>query len=403
MSRSTLIPTAGNLASSLDIVCFSHLRWRFVWQRPQHLLTRLGRHRRVFVVEEPTKLDRGTVPQLDVAHLDGVTVLTPRLPHTCLMDSGFGARSNPAIRSLLTFYLRSQGVTEQSTLWYYSPLAYGAEPHFLERAPVVVYDAMDELSSFAGAPATIRPAVERLLARASTVLTGGPSLYEAYRVRHPNAHCVPSGVDARHFTAPAPNLPAELLDLPRPIIGYYGVLDERIDFELIAYLAELKPDWSLVLIGPVAKIERDALPRRPNIHYLGTKPYTELPAYLGHFDVAIMPFALNDATRFISPTKTLEYLAGGRPVVSTPVRDVMALYGELVEIADSPPAFVAAIERCLAAPADAQEVNQRGALFARYDWDAIAAHIECLLNEQESPERRAISMPETALKLTVDA
>jgi UDP-galactopyranose mutase len=400
MSAPVPLPHLGYLPGP-DIVCFSHLRWRFVWQRPQHLMTRLARHRRIFVVEEPMMLDEGALPRLDVANLDGVTVLTPRLPRTQLQESGFGARANPAIRNLLAFFLRSRGVSGHATLWYYTPLALGAEPCFLERTRVTVFDAMDELADFGGAPATIRPAMQRMLARASLVLTGGPSLYEAYLDRHPNAHCVPSGVDLRHFASPCPDDPADLRDLRGPVIGYYGVLDERIDFNLIAAVADRNREWSFVLIGPVAKIERATLPKRQNIHYPGKKSYAELPAYLRRFDVAIMPFAQNIATRFISPTKTLEYLAGGAPVVSTPIQDVITLYGDVVEIADGQVAFAAAIERCLASPPDVYSVRKRRALCDRYDWDAIVLRVDGILRDVEdqlgaAPRSEAAQLPAEA-------
>jgi UDP-galactopyranose mutase len=218
-------------------------------------------------------------------------------------------------------------------------------------AAAVVYDCMDELSAFSGAPPVLLERERALLARADVVFTGGHSLYEAKRGRHPNVHAFPSSVDVAHFRRARARLPEppDQASIPHPRIGHYAVLDERLDIDLVAAIADARPDWQIVLVGPVVKIDPASLPRRPNIHYLGGKRYEELPAYLSGWDAAFMPFALNESTRFISPTKTPEYLAAGKPVVSTPVTDVVRTYGErgLVQIADTPAGFVAALERIL--------------------------------------------------------
>jgi glycosyltransferase involved in cell wall biosynthesis len=216
----------------------------------------------------------------------------------------------------------------------------------------VVYDCMDELSLFRGAPRELVDREARLLAAADLVFTGGQSLYEAKREKHPRVHAFPSSIDAEHFRAARETRPepADQAGIPGPRMGYFGVIDERLDLDLLAAVAEARPDWHLVMVGPVVKIDPASLPQHPNLHWLGMKSYPELPQYLAGWDVALMPFALNESTRFISPTKTPEYLAGGRPVVSTPIRDVVKPYGEsgMVEIADSPEEFVAAVERVLA-------------------------------------------------------
>jgi UDP-galactopyranose mutase len=221
----------------------------------------------------------------------------------------------------------------------------------------VVYDCMDELSLFRGAPAELVEREARLLAGADLVFTGGQSLYEAKRERHGSVHAFPSSIDAQHFGRARAALPepADQASIPRPRLGYFGVIDERIDLDLLAGVADARPDWQIVMLGPVVKIDPATLPRRANLHYLGMKDYGELPVYLAGWDAALMPFARNESTRFISPTKTPEYLAGGRPVVSTPIRDVVRPYGELglVEIAEDPISFVAAVERALALGAEA--------------------------------------------------
>jgi glycosyltransferase involved in cell wall biosynthesis len=326
-----------------DVVCLSHLRWAFVFQRPQHLMTRQARSRRVFYVEEPVR-EAAAAPRLDVREAEaGVRVVVPVLP-----EGLSPAEEARAQRALLDGLLEAQGVSD-FTLWYYTPMALAFTDHLRPR--LVVYDCMDELSLFQGAPPELLERERQLLARADVVFTGGMSLYEAKRDRHPNVHGVPSSVDVAHFAAARQGLPdpADQAPLRRPRLGFFGVLDERFDVPLVAGAARARPDWQFVMLGPVVKIDPAVLPRAPNVHYLGAKSYGELPAYLAGWDVALLPFARNDSTRFISPTKTPEYLAAGRPVVSTSIRDVVRPYGErgLVRIADDVDGFVAAAEAAM--------------------------------------------------------
>jgi UDP-galactopyranose mutase len=330
-------------APTPDLVCLSHLRWDFVYQRPQHLMSRFARDRRVFFFEEPL-FGEGPA-RLEVGERSGgVRVAVPHLPAGLPPE-----KAEAAQRDLLHQLLADHGITDY-VLWYYTPMALGFTDD-LEPA-AVVYDCMDELSLFRGAPPALLEREARLLQKADLVFTGGQSLYEAKRERHPAVHAFPSSIDADHFgkaRRPQPE-PPDQAALPHPRLGYFGVIDERIDLDLVAAVADARPDWQLVMVGPVVKIDPGSLPRRANLHYLGMKAYDDLPFYLAGWDVALMPFARNESTRFISPTKTPEYLAGGRPVVSTPIRDVVRPYGELdlVEIAEEPAAFVAAAERALA-------------------------------------------------------
>jgi glycosyltransferase involved in cell wall biosynthesis len=366
-----------------DLVCLSHLRWDFVTQRPQHLMTRFARDRRVFFVEEPVLLPDGErEPRLALHRRpEGVQVVLPHLP------PGLSAeQTEVALAGLLRGLLAEHGI-DHYVLWYYTPMALAWTADLAPSA--VVYDCMDELSLFKGAPPELLPREQRLLEAADLVFTGGASLFEAKRDRHPEVHLFPSSIDAAHFGRArdleasglatsgmeTSGLAADQTALPRPRLGFFGVLDERLDIELLAELADLRPDWQIVLVGPVVKIDPADLPRRPNLHYLGKKEYAELPAYLAGWDVALLPFAQNDSTRFISPTKTPEYLAGGRPVVSTPIRDVVRPYGELglVEIAGGAPGFAAAVERCLAQARD-RPVHERwlgrvDELLAGGSWD----------------------------------
>ncbi len=364
------------------LVCFSHLRWGFVWQRPQHLLTRMARNRPVYYVEEPVYHDSRLPATLQIVQDAGVTVLTPSLPAGPLRPHGFGPSANRDIQSLLTLYFGGASARQDATVWYYTPMALGALPANIT-ADIVVFDAMDELSNFMGAPDDLRARENLLLREADLVFAGGPGLYEQRKHRNPRTYCFPSGVDAAHFSVTAGAPPPDLASLPKPVIGFYGVLDERIDFNLLDTMAMLRPEWSITLIGPVVKIDELSLPRRNSIHYLGMRSYRELPHYLQQFDVAILPFAINDATKFISPTKTLEYMAGGKPIVSTPIKDVVDLYGSVVEIASTPASFVEAIEtlRSESASVTADRNRRTTTVLARHDWDVIAANMEHLMRD----------------------
>jgi glycosyltransferase involved in cell wall biosynthesis len=404
----TSIPTekANTMTHLPPIVVFSHLRWDFVFQRPQHLLSRLARHRRVLFIEEPMQGD-------GPAHLeyrnpcDGVLVLRPVTP---LQVPGFHDDQLPLLQPLLEQLMADEQVGDH-VAWFYTPMAL---PLLAGLQPLaVVYDCMDELSAFMHAPLQMRQRESALLKRADLVLTGGPSLYEAKRALHRQVHCLPSSVDAQHFAPErvvangAEYLAAEQLQgqLPAPKLGFFGVIDERIDLHLIGTLAEARPDWQFMMVGPVVKIDAAALPRRPNIHWLGQQPYTRLPALVAGWDVCLMPFALNEHTRFISPTKTLEYLAAEKPVVSTPVKDVISLYGPAVRVADSAEAFLAACELLLhETPEQCAERLAIGlSTVARNSWDEAARHVEALVDEAVAGHRTVSPLPESEAPLAAAA
>jgi len=346
-----------------DVVCLSHLRWDFVFQRPQHLLTRCARKHRVFFVEEPIE---GPLPaQLDVhVRQNGVRVLVPRLPGELPREMAAALQTR-----LLQRFFAMHGIHDY-VLWYYTPMALDFTRELRPRA--VVYDCMDELSAFAGAPPEMPGRERELLRRADVVFTGGQALYERKRHAHPNVHAFPSSVDVAHFATPraAQPDPADQAQIRHPRLGFFGVIDERLDVELLAAVAAERPQWQIVMVGPVVKIDPASLPALPNIHYLGPKPYEQLPAYLSGWDVALLPFARNAATRFISPTKTPEYLAAGKPVVSTSIRDVVRPYGVkgLAHIADTPDDFIAAVETALAAPAG-DRLRDVDAYLTQTSWD----------------------------------
>jgi UDP-galactopyranose mutase len=351
--------------SRRPLLCFSHLRWNFVYQRPQHLLTRCARHQRVYYFEEPVFTE--TKPRLEVSTtVSGVTVVVPHLPPGLAPLAIESAR-----RELLEAFLLAEDI-EAPVLWYYTPMALP----FTERiaCSARVYDCMDELSLFMDAPPDLQELERRLLRMSDVVFTGGRTLYEHKKAtsQHPNIHAFPSSVDVHHF-AQARALDTDPVDqagIPHPRVGFFGVIDERMDLDLISGLADLRPDLQLVMIGPVVKIAEASLPLRANIHWLGSKSYDELPAYLSGWDVALLPFALNESTRFISPTKTPEYLAAGRPVVSTPITDVVTPYGDegLVWIADSPDAMSTVIDEALTSDRPARQ-RHADAFLARTSWD----------------------------------
>lgn len=353
-----------------DLICFSHLRWNFVFQRPQHLLTRCAAERRVFFVEEPVR-GEDAAPRLDVQESNGVTVIVPHLPH--------GIEVTTAMRHLIDELIEAHRI-ERYVLWYYTPMALGFTSHLVPDA--IVYDCMDELSSFAHAPAELRQREAELLRRADLVFTGGQSLYEAKRHLHPNIHPFPSSVDVEHFARARAidSDPDDQRPVQRPRLGFFGVIDERMDLALLAGVAEARPQWGIVMLGPVAKIDPATLPRRRNIHYLGSRTYEQLPQYIAGWDVALLPFARNDATRFISPTKTPEYLAAGKPVVSTSIRDVIRPYAHhgLIRIADSVEGFVDACEAALAEDAVARQ-RDVDVFLRQTSWDGTWARMRRLL------------------------
>lgn len=369
-----------------DLVCFSHLRWDHVFQRPNHLMVRATRTRRVLCVEQP--IERRGRSGIEMVARDGVLVATPHVD-PALTEPERAAQLEQVVREPLA----SLGF-ERPTLWYYDPMAVSWTEAIEARA--VVYDCMDELSAFRLAPRELLLRERRLFARADVVFTGGESLYESKRPHHPNVHAFPSGVDLGHFRQ-ARRILAEPVDqapIPRPRVGWFGVIDERFDRELVERAAALRPGWSWVLVGPTAKVEPDEVPVAPNIHLLGQRSYAHLPAYLAGWDVAVMPFARNEATRDISPTKTPEYLAGGIPVVSTSIRDVVEPYGRLglVRIADTPEAFVEAIEASL--PGLTVETLERvDAFLEERTWDRTWAGMDTILRGIERSRRAAELVP----------
>jgi glycosyltransferase involved in cell wall biosynthesis len=375
---------SNNLMYSLpDLVCFAHLHWDFVWQRPQHLLSRFAQHGRVYYVEDAFYHPDDLVePHMEVKERqNGVKVLVVHLPQYLRADE---AAADEAQFAVLTRFFTDNSV-KQYVFWYYTPMALGKSRLF---SPVLtVYDCMDELAQFKFAPPELRQREQELFKKADLVFTGGQRIYESKREQHDDAHAFPSSIDKAHFgQARDPKLaePADQAGIAHPRIGFFGVIDERLDIELLGHLATDHPEWQFVIIGPVVKIDPATLPHNENIHYLGGKNYQELPAYLRGWDVATLLFARNESTEFISPTKTPEYLAAGRPVVSTSIRDVVRPYGDmnLVQIADDPKDFGKAITIALEQGKDADWRTRTDDYLATISWDLTWQNMVNLMQDR---------------------
>jgi glycosyltransferase involved in cell wall biosynthesis len=370
-----LPPANAQNNSNYGVICFSHLRWRFVFQRPQHLLTRCAKTRRVFYVEEP-ELGDGPARLELTPDASGVQVVVPHLP------AGLDEHQRQVEQARLMLELCQEQSLVDYVLWFYTPMAL---PVTSGLAPIArVYDCMDELSAFKGAPKEIVTREAQLLEVVNLVYTGGQALFEHKRHLHHNVHAFPSSVDTAHFSKArhCQSEPPDQAAIEGRRLGFFGVIDERMDLVLLEQVARLRPDWQLVLIGPVVKVDPSELPRLPNIHYLGAKSYEELPAYISGWDVALLLFAKNEATRFISPTKTPEYLAAGKPVVSTSIRDVVRPYSVqgLVRIADTPTDFVMACHAAMSEPSRGW-LRRADAFLARMSWDLTWAAMEALMDD----------------------
>jgi protoporphyrinogen oxidase/glycosyltransferase involved in cell wall biosynthesis len=356
------------------VIVFCHLRWDFVYQRPQQLLTRLAQFYKVLLVEEPV-FQEGPARLVCSSPAPNLTVCQP---HTPSQAPGFHDDQIPLLRPLLDGLVPDG---EDPVVWFYTPMAL---PLLAQLHPsLVVYDCMDELAAFKNPPKQLLQRESALLATADLVFTGGPSLFEAKRLRHPNVHCFPSSVDAIHFEQALDRSNGHPLHqhIGRPRLGFYGVIDERFDADLIAALADSHSDWQIVLVGPVVKIDPATLPQRQNIHYLGQQSYLALPQFLAGWDVCLLPFALNEATRFISPTKVLEYMAAELPIVSTAITDVEQPYGDIVAIGHSHEEFVRHCEAALAlGPEQLRALGARmRAIVAATSWDATIDQMRALL------------------------
>jgi hypothetical protein len=354
-----------------DIICFSHLRWNFVYQRPQHLMSRAARSARVFYFEEPVFTSFPDTIRVHIDTVNRVAVATPELEEG---EIGYGdcekLTTDQRLARLLDQFIRLYRLDDFIS-WYYAPMALSFSSHLRPRA--IVYDCMDELSAFKFAPPELVTLERKLLSKADIVFTGGHRLYQAKKGLHKNIHPFPGSIDKEFFLPAREKMPenSDQCNIPHPRLGFFGVIDERFDIELVRRMAELKPDWHFVFIGPVVKIDPSSLPYYDNIHYLGMKDYRELPSYIAGWDLCIMPFAINASTEFISPTKTPEFLAAGKRVISTPIHDVVYPYGVdgLVGIADDAEGFVEIAEHDLKRKPDDLWLGKVDQFLSTVSWD----------------------------------
>ncbi len=354
-----------------DLICFSHLRWNFVYQRPQHLMSRAAQQRRVFYFEEPLSTDLQDHSSVHIDTADNVTIVTPQLHRDNSFDKD--GRLIPVemrLAKLLDEVIERHDIKDYIS-WYYAPMALAFSEHLAPKA--IIYDCMDELSAFRFAPAQLVEQERKLFSKADVVFTGGHRLFQAKKAFHENIYPFPSAID-KSFFFPARTKLTEPLDqykIPHPRLGFFGVIDERFDIQLVKEMAGLKSEWQFIFIGPIVKIEESALPKNKNIHYLGMKDYKELPAYISSWDVCIMPFAINSSTEFISPTKTPEFLAAGKRVISTPIHDVVHPYGVegLVGIADTAKGFIEIAEHDLNIKTDNLWLGKVDKFLSTISWD----------------------------------
>lgn len=369
------------------IIVHCHLRWDFVWQRPQQIFSRLAASHRILFVEDPMHAPE---PRLEISEpYPNVVRVVPFLPQEIAGVDAQCQATLPMLHEALRSHPLLAGRFDDPVQWFYSPMT---SPCFMGRfgGRGVVYDCMDELANFRFAPPQLREREAFLLRKADVVFTGGWQLYESKSRHHGNVHFYGCGVDVEHFGKARredTTVPEDLARLPRPVFGYFGVIDERLDYGLIAALAERFPEATVAMVGPLAKVERSELPDRPNIHWLGQRDYKDLPALVKGFDVCLMPFALNEATQFINPTKTLEYMAAGKPIVSTAIADVVRNFTPIVDVARSLQEFIDAVERAWTSPCEdlvAQGIERAQCA----SWDATVQSME--RNIQEAvPARRA--------------
>ena len=364
-------------SNKLSILCFSHLRWDFVFQRPQHLLTHASKTYPVFFIEEPI-FEQTSANKLKCRTEDNVTICTP-----VLSTEVKGEEIDSVLESLVMQKLEELSIIKYIS-WYYTPMAISFTAQL--RPELVVYDCMDELSAFAGAPPQMIENEKILLDKADIVFTGGRSLYEAKKYIHDNVYLFPSSIDTKHYAINSKEYvnysKSDSANVSKKI-GYFGVIDERFDIPLLDEISKLKPEWNFIIVGPVVKISPDILPNRSNIFYTGQKTYEELPEIINSWDAAIIPFARNKSTEYISPTKVLEYLAAGKPVVSTSIRDIVMPYGvnNIVKIADEPGEFVKALESSFNCKDDQEWKNKVNSLLEKTSWSKTWKEMENIIQE----------------------
>ena len=385
-----------NKRDNRPLIVHCHLRWDFVWQRPQQIFSRLAAHHPIAFVEEPMWQEGER--RLDISEpFANIARIIPVLSAAEKNDDNDNQCTAVLrlLRRALTEHPLLTGRFASPIQWFYSPMT---APIFLDSFDSVatVYDCMDELAQFRFAPAGLRESEQLLISRSDVVFTGGYQLFQSKSRYHDNVHFYGCGVDAEHYSKARlaeTELPAEVVNLAKPIFGYFGVIDERLDYALLTQLAREMPEASIVMVGPRAKVDQQSLPNLPNIHWLGHRSYADLPALVKSFDVCLMPFALNDATQYINPTKTLEYMAAGKPVVSTAVPDVLHHFAPIVDVTFTTDGFIKAVRRAVRSPR-ADLIKQGIERANNASWDSIVSAmrghmLDSIRAELDAPARQS--------------
>lgn len=392
LSETELTPHSEN-STAYPIIVHCHLCWDWVWQRPQQFISRLSKRHRILFVEtigpDPqlaTPFARFYTPE----NLPNITVLRLQFPSWRWEDGDYVDRTR---REMVQEFLKGpgRGQFDNPVQWFYDPMAVPAF-HGQMNEILTVYDCMDELSKFKCAPPEIRTREASLLNEAEVVFTGGRKLWESKKLSNDNCHFYGCGVEVDHFArarAAETRVPEDLANIPKPVLGYFGVVDERMDYDLVAKLADANPNWSIAIVGPVMKVDPNSLPKRPNLYWLGQRQYADLPGFCKGFNVCLMPFALNESTEFINPTKALEYMASGREIISTAVPDVISNFSQVVKVGYSHDEFIALCRRAVEQP-DTEAVERGLEMASQNTWEMIVSklesHIEAALHAKRPTE-----------------
>jgi hypothetical protein len=368
------------------LMVFSHMAWNPGQGRTPQLMAALAGRWQILFVEAPRHA-AGAARLESRAIRAGLTVLTLTTPAPA---AGFHDDAQAFGVTLLREELAGRRL-KIDIAWLDTPMAWPLAQAL--GIACLAYDCLEgPPASLQFDAALLHQRESALMRTAALMVAAGPSLFNAHRHRHANLHCVCSAVHAEHFSPASLELTSARArrghvlqsSLARPRLGYFGSIDERLDLDLLAALADRQPGWAFVMVGSVAGIAAERLPQRRNIHWLGEQDDALLPYLLAGWDLALMPYVVSEATRFLMPSQTLEYMAGYQPIVSTPVRDVQALYAPAVTIAaPQAEAFSSACEEVLAESARARSARliDMARIVARHAWANTADFVHGLLDE----------------------
>ena len=371
-----------------DLICFSHLRWDFVYHRPQHLLTRFATKFRVFYIEDPIFYEGDDKYEVFITKSNVwrvIPMLSKRKLRTSIVN-----RQKFLLNSLFSIF-----EIKEYIFWYYNPQALDISNHF---SPLkIIYDCVEEISVQKNFTPQLEKLEKELLSKSDLVFTSGINLFNSKRKFNNNIHLFPCSLDKEHFSKARFHLvePPDQSSIPHPRIGYFGVIDERFDYKLLAEVAKARPHWHFIIIGPVVRIDKSELPQNKNIHYLGGKSYDILPKYLSRWEVAMIPYKNNLTTHFINPAKTPEYLAGGKPVISTSITDIKKSFGDkkLVTIVNTSFQFINGIEHELHGKNKKEWLQKVDVFLNTTSWDKTYSNMLHLISGELITEKSKFEMP----------